>query len=307
MNSAKEVAALVEMWKSHGAPASEIVMKGSDACLGWPYCWGAVGIACTVANRKRYMANTRIASGDAELIRKRCQVLNGKAASCTGCKYLPGGELVDMNDCIGFVKERFKAAGINITSNGCTLAWNNSKLWTKKGSIKEMPNVVCCVFQKDPTNAKKMQHIGIHVGNGRIVHCSGEVKEGKITDKGWTDYAIPKGIEGGDEPVPIVYPTLRKGSKGEYVTLLQTKLIQRGYSLDPFGADGSYGNVTVAAVRMFQRDNGLADDGICGSKTWSAIMDGAATTFTVRIEHVSRSVAEEIVKKFGGTMTAEEV
>ena len=83
--------------------------------------------------------------------------------------------------------------------------------------------------------------------------------------------------------MPIVYPTLRKGSKGEYVTLLQTKLIQRGYSLEPFGADGSYGNVTVAAVRMFQKDNGLADDGICGQKTWSAIMDGAATTFTVRI------------------------
>lgn len=305
MNSAKEVAALVEMWKSHGADAAEIVIKGSDACIGWPYCWGAVGIACTVANRKRYMANTRIASGDAELIRKRCQVLNGKAKSCEGCKYYPDGEQVDMNDCIGFVKERFKAAGINITSNGCTLAWNNSKLWKKKGDIRSMPDVVCCVFQKDPTNSKTMQHIGVHVGGGRIVHCSGEVKEGKITDKGWTDYAIPKGIEGGDEPVPIVYPTLRKGSKGEYVTLLQTKLIQRGFNLEPFGADGSYGNVTVAAVRMFQRDNGLDDDGVCGPKTWSAIMDGETTTYTVRIEHVSQTVAEEIIKKYGGTMTKE--
>ena len=305
MNSAKEVQALVEMWASHGADAAEIVMKGSDACLGWPYCWGAIGIACTVANRKRYMNNKKIASGDKELIRKRCQVLNGKATACAGCKYFPGGERVDMNDCIGFVKERFEAAGINITSNGCTLAWNNNKLWTKKGSIAEMPNVVCCVFQKDPTNAKKMQHIGIHVGNGRIVHCSGEVKEGKITDQYWTDYAIPKGINGGDTPMPVTYPTLRKGSSGEFVTLLQTKLIQRGYDLAPFGADSKYGEKTVAAVKQFQKDNGLPVDGICGKLTWSAILDGTTTTYTVRIEHVSQTVAEEIIKKYGGTMVKE--
>ena len=100
-------------------------------------------------------------------------------------------------------------------------------------------------------------------------------------------------------------PTLRKGASGEYVTLMQTKLIQRGYDLSPYGADGKFGTKTFNALKQFQKDNGLTADGICGKKSWSALLSGSTTLYIVTIQHISKSVAEEIVGKFGGTMKAE--
>ena len=43
---------------------------------------------------------------------------------------------------------------------------------------------------------------------------------------------------------------------------LQKDLIKLGYDLGPDGADGYYGSYTKAAVRAFQRNNGLSVDGI---------------------------------------------
>ena len=306
MNSAKQVNELVAGWIAEGKTKTEIIINTAGAEVGWSYVWGTTGQECTPAKREACIK--RISEAEAAVARKKCQVLreSNPRESCSGCKYYPDGATTLMDDCQGFVKQVCKRVGITFKGGGCSSMWRDESNWSEKGTIDTLPERLCCVFWQDPKNKTVMSHIGFYIGGGTMIHCSGEVKKEALSKK-CTHWAIPKGIEGGDEPVPIVYPTLRKGSKGEYVTLLQTKLIQRGYSLEPFGADGSYGNVTVAAVRMFQKDNGLADDGICGQKTWSAIMDGAATTFTVRIEHVSRSVAEEIVKKFGGTMTAEEV
>jgi hypothetical protein len=61
----------------------------------------------------------------------------------------------------------------------------------RKGTINEMPDVVCCVFKK---SGNTMEHTGMHVGGGRIIHCSVNVQEGSTSDKGWTHYAIPAGL-----------------------------------------------------------------------------------------------------------------
>lgn len=66
-------------------------------------------------------------------------------------------------------------------------------------------------------------------------------------------------------PEPV-YETLKKGSKGDDVKRLQEALIALGY-LDDGGADGDYGNATVAAVKEFQKDNGLSADGQAGQQT----------------------------------------
>ena len=60
-------------------------------------------------------------------------------------------------------------------------------------------------------------------------------------------------------------PTLRKGSKGLYVTELQEMLKKRGYTLK---TDGIFGTKTEEAIEAFQADNGLVVDGVVGEKTW---------------------------------------
>lgn len=61
--------------------------------------------------------------------------------------------------------------------------------------------------------------------------------------------------------------SLKINSKGEAVKTMQKMLIACGYSCGSAGADGDFGKQTLAAVRKFQAENGLAIDGIYGPKT----------------------------------------
>lgn len=61
----------------------------------------------------------------------------------------------------------------------------------------------------------------------------------------------------------------KKGSKGETVTKIQTRLKSWGYYSG--SVDGVYGSKTEKAVRYFQRTNGLAVDGVAGSETLAAL------------------------------------
>ena len=101
-------------------------------------------------------------------------------------------------------------------------------------------------------------------------------------------------------------PTLRKGSKGAYVTLLQKQLLDRGYGLGSWGADGDFGSATEKAVRAFQGDQGLAVDGIVGPKTWAALgnPDQPAKRYSVLIPGLTRSSAEVFLAAYpAATMT----
>ena len=59
------------------------------------------------------------------------------------------------------------------------------------------------------------------------------------------------------------------GSRGNEVTQIQTKLKRWGYYNGAI--DGIYGSQTLAAVKSFQRKNGLTVDGIAGEKTLAAM------------------------------------
>ncbi len=67
-------------------------------------------------------------------------------------------------------------------------------------------------------------------------------------------------------------PQLGKQSNGSITRLMQERLISLGYSCGSCGADGENGPDTQAAIKAFQRDNGLYDDGIVGRKTWRKLL-----------------------------------
>lgn len=57
--------------------------------------------------------------------------------------------------------------------------------------------------------------------------------------------------------------TLKKGSKGDEVKILQKAL--------NVTVDGDFGIKTENAVKIFQKSKGLVSDGIVGTKTWNAL------------------------------------
>jgi len=90
--------------------------------------------------------------------------------------------------------------------------------------------------------------------------------------------------------------TLRKGAKDPQppseeqkgpVAQVQTILKQLGYNLGTYGVDGEYGPIMVAAVKKFQTDVGLKDDGVVGPNTRGALKKAAG----------DKGLAQQVAKK----------
>ena len=93
-------------------------------------------------------------------------------------------------------------------------------------------------------------------------------------------------LEGAEAPVNTVPAetkvniTLTQLRSGMYqdspytnqVKSMQELLIAKGFDCGPSGADGSFGSATEQAVKAFQRSRGIGPDGLCGKKTWSALL-----------------------------------
>lgn len=66
---------------------------------------------------------------------------------------------------------------------------------------------------------------------------------------------------------------IRQGDRGPAVEDVQKRLLALGFDLGPTGVDGVFLGATLAAVRRFQRDLGIPEDGTVGDETWSALVD----------------------------------
>ncbi len=85
----------------------------------------------------------------------------------------------------------------------------------------------------------------------------------------------------------------KRGSYGNVVSQIQEKLSRWGYYSG--NVDGIYGSGTEAAVKKFQKTNGLASDGVAGPATLAAlgITDSSATSQSVDIDLLARLISAE--------------
>ena len=237
MNTAKVVDNLIQDWKAAGITGAELVVAIAKACMGWPYVFGARGQYCTPSNRK-----ARIRS-DHPTIYTKCQVLTGPKTTCTGCRYYPGGT-TRFFDCRGFTYWVFQQLGYKIAGAGATSQYNDNANWSEKGLIADMPRDVVCIVFKDVKGTK--EHTGIHIGNGQIIHCSNGVQTGKITDKGWTHYALVNGFDGKlKTDAEVVEISGTAGSSGKNTDTSGTAN-ESGKNTDISGTSGSSGKTSGA-------------------------------------------------------------
>ena len=316
MNSADYVSKQLEALKKAGEDLMIIAWKIALMCVGWAYVFGALGELCTPGNRKAYY---RSKGADHPTIASKCQVIRATdpKGSCDGCKWYPKKERTRFFDCRGFTRWILKVVyGFTLSGAGATSQWNSKTNWSAKGPISTIPkDKLVCVFQ---ANGAKMKHTGLAY-NGETVECQVGVQHKKL-DSRWTHWALPKCVDPAyvppkEEPAKKedkkVKPTLKKGASGSNVKDLQKQLIALGYSCGSKGADGKFGDDTLKAVKQFQKDQGLKADGIVGKDTWTALEKAAAAPapveklYTVTIKNKTKAVADEIVAKYGGTMTAQ--
>lgn len=175
--------------------------------VGCPYVYGATGQKCTAAYRRARMEQY---PGSAEAIKKNCQVLSGKSATCYGCKY--NGKKA--YDCAQLTRFAAKAIGTEIPS-GATSQWNKVD-WAQKGALDSLPlHQVCFLYlERDG----KMGHTGVYLGDGTVIDARGHsagVVHRKLDDVQWSHWALLKQQE--IEPAPDKAPEKEETNMSKYI------------------------------------------------------------------------------------------
>jgi len=283
----------------------------------WGYIWGTAGIEWTQARQNQklnYLVKTYGSDWKKNADAKKD---NYYLCGMYGSKWI--GHMVA--DCSGMFVWAFKQFGLGMSH----ISSNIYKSYcTTKGKLTDdlkktlLPGTA--VFTGDTAN--NHPHVGLYVGNGKVIEAHGTqagVCTANIMETRWKWFGLLKDVEypaseapeqpsaPKDEEIPVQkLPTLKKGNTGEYVTLLQTKLLQKRYDLGKYGIDGDFGSATLKAVKQFQSDHGLTVDGIVGEKTWAALEEAGTNLYTVTIPHLPKFKAEALIKDYAGSSMVEE-
>lgn len=324
MNTADYVDGLIAELKARvaniGIPLSEAAWQAALACEGWPYVYGAWGALCTVSERKKRFGYSPTHS----TIKTACKAYNG--GKCDGCKWYPDGYRTRCFDCKGFTKWVIEQiTGFKLYGDMVLTQWGHAENWCAKGTVSQgIPQgVLVCLFKY---NGEKWTHTGLYY-NGETCEASSGVQHKTKMGSGWTHWAVAKPFERDmkqgtslppqNAPVepPVSkddktdYPTLRRGDKGQKVRELQTLLLNHGYALPKYGADGDFGAETEKAVKAFQRDWGLKEDGVAGPKTFEMLMSAPDKPkhYSVTITGLSEGEADDLCNKYPGAIKKEMV
>lgn len=196
-------------------------------------------------------------------------------------------------DCSGMFVRAFRQQGANIY-HGSNTIWR--KYMATQMNLTSVSQLVrgMAVFKWKADGAPQNDgqgnfcHIGLvtSVNPLRIVHASTEGMRVKADTKlgKWKKGGLLADVDYGTDgssapnpqsttPAPVVemassVPTLRRGSRGADVHVLQQALCAAGYTVE---TDGIFGRETRDAVISYQRDRGLAPDGVVGPMTWHAM------------------------------------
>lgn len=261
----------------------QIIADYAISKIGCAYIYGGYGEKlCRPAFRKERAGQYPSQKNN---IYNNCPVLSGKQSACAGCKY----DGKQAYDCAQLTRYSCKAAGQELVS-GANSQWNKTA-WDQKGKIGTLPDVPGVILYH-VNSSGTMTHTGVYIGGGYAVEARaakyGVVKTA-VKDRTWTHWAALPGVLTGEEVTilpdapavdvlqettneaeVIAMNTLRNGSRGTQVKVLQWLLDDKGF--DCGSADGIFGQKTLAALKAFQKAKGLTADGICGKNTWAKIL-----------------------------------
>ena len=227
----------------------EVVKNWALERIGYGYIYGAKGQKCSVAFREKQAEQYPAQAGN---------ILG------TGAKW----DGVPVWDCAQLVRYAWKQAGIDMVS-GATSQWKKTD-WERFGPVDGMPaDAVACVYRE---RDGVMQHTGIYIGDGTVVHAkgtaSGVVRE-KLGAYPWTHYGIPKGGEN------VLYQAIVQAENGLPVKMRQ------------YADKGSH---IVTKVECGQLVDVIGEDGV-----WCAVRYGSDKGFMMR-EFLRRADGSEPVQ-----------
>lgn len=260
-------------------------------------------------------------------------MIDGNKLGDVGFQYL--GVSYSVMDCQKFVEKCLEDCGLRKDLTGSN-AWyrevmRNGVIMSPEECVKQLGCVPKGAFLfihafdgKEPEKYRKdgkgnASHMGICTmprGKGAINSsytkdcvCESTFK-GKSINGGWNKVGLWNQVSydyggGTGSSTPSQAPILKRGSTGTEVAYVQAILMDLGYDLQPYGADGDFGRKTEEAVKAFQRAHGLTPDGIVGPLTYDALENAAPEEeerFTVILEGLTKAEAEAIKEAYPGAI-----
>ncbi len=283
----------------------------------WGYIWGTAGDSWTAAKQKQKVNYMTATYGTNWKKNSEAKDDNYYKAALYGSKWI-GHKVAD---CSGLFKWAFSKYKISIAHGSNTIfvsyCTNKGKLQLGKRTDGKELKPGTAVFVYDAKKKNPYKHIGLYIGGGKVIEASGTdagVCVSNVRDTKWTHWGELKNVTYGEDTTPVGAgwrPTLRKGDKGEYVKEAQTFLKNLGYDLGRWGVDGDFGSATLEAVKAFQRDNGLTQDGVIGTLTWDKLQNAtkkpeSEKTYMVCIRHLDKTQADALINNYPGATCAEE-
>lgn len=248
--------------------------------LGQPYWYGTVIYKCTESLRNRKAKQYPSHYGSSRTKRYQQDIKDKKVCSdciggLKGYLWTFGGRGVV--EAIGTTKTFTSKYG-NLcpdkSANGMfSYAKSKGLAW---GTIGTMPEIIGLAVRYDG-------HVGYYMGDGKVIEWRGFAYgcvETELKKRKWLHWYQAPGIDYGkafdaEMPKEIVLGSrlLQFGMRGDDVKVLQELLMQLGYELPEYGADGDFGKETEDAVLTFQIEHDLQQDGKYGDKTHATLME----------------------------------
>lgn len=197
-------------------------------------------------------------------------------------------------DCSSLVISAFEQAGVKVREAGATYTGNMRSAFCKCG-FKSIPYAKGLTYLvRGDVLLNEQFHTALYLGDDTIVQASASETGGKTGrtgdqtgreiyvgkfyqySKGW-DYVLRYDDSQEGQKVEVTMTVLSAGSRGSEVTLLQVLLNELGFK----GSNGlkltvdgwiKPGGNTEYALKIAQKTYGMTPDGICGKKTWTALL-----------------------------------
>lgn len=272
----------------------------------WGYIWGAAGETWTQKDQNKATRDMTVKYG---------QQWVGRPVA----------------DCSGLFVWAFKKLGESIF-HGSNTIWRSHL--SNKGTLKNGKRtdgkelkIGTAVFQMKPDpsqdDGEDQSHIGLYIGNGKVVEAWSTQKGVRTTDlvsRDWEQWGELKKVSYDQESVEknpstsleeclLGERTLKYTSpymQGEDVKLLQEKLNSLGF--DCGTPDGVFGSKTKAAVKKFQKEKKIKVDGVFGLESYAALSTAVKkpeqeTNDSTEVEYIvqEKDTLWKISKKFYGT------
>lgn len=289
----------------------KLFVQAYDEC--WGYIWGKYGQVWTAKNQQKLVDRMMTNYGDDWRNSADARADDYYMGARYGSKWV-GSRVAD---CSGLFRWAIETLGDSIAHGSNSIYDRYCK---SKGELtaenRKTLRPGTAVFTYNFTT-KKHPHIGLYIGDGEVIEAASTqlgVIKSKITDSKWKHWGELKMVAYDDgnlgfPEAPGWRPTVRRGDKGTEVTELQTMLWRLGYDLGSCGIDGDFGKATQAAVKAFQKDTGLSQDGVCGPLTWDALEKAVlapAIMYTVTIYHVNAKQMDALLTEYPNSTAVKE-